>query len=59
MKSPTPEQIKQLLEEHKVSQKLGAKLSLVGIATFKRYCAGTTKMHPYVWKEFKLRIKVY
>ena len=53
MVSPTPEQIKAIIEDQELTQPRASELALVGISTLKRYMSGETKMHPYVWKEFR------
>lgn len=59
MKSPAPDEIRTLIEYHKISQKKAAEISLVSYATMKRYLSGTGTMHPFIFMEFKRRISKY
>ena len=56
-KSPTSEQVKAKLDEHKLSQPRAAYIACVAHATFQRYCLGTSTMHPLVWKQFLILIE--
>lgn len=54
--SPTPDEIRALIESAGLSQPKASKMALVSTATFSRYLNGSSKMHPYIWEVFKQRI---
>lgn len=53
---PTGEEIKDFLFEHKLTQVQAAKIVMIPIATFERYCRGNTTCWPTTWIGIKYYI---